>query len=148
MTYQELINKLLEVAGKHKQVKSVGNGRQSEIDPADKKLYPTVWVVPISGRHTIKENQFTQRWDIGLLCGDLVHDNQLKEKNINLIHNKTYLILRDIIIKLHLEEDLKFEGDVTFEDFTDAFDGMTGWACRFTIRDSITPTACDLPFNP
>lgn len=148
MTYLELINKIRDVASKHKQVASIGNGRQSDLDPADRRKYPTVWIIPINGRHTINNGDYVQRWDIGLLCGDLIHDNQFTEININLTHEKCYNILKEILIKLVIDEELLLDGDVAFENFIDDFDaGLTGWVARLTIIEAINPLTCNLPFN-
>lgn len=147
ISYQSLINKIIDFYDNHLQVKKVGSDFREQLEnfaTKDEK-YPLVYICPVDALPS--EMGFTTEINLEIYCFDII---QKDRANINVILSDCHLILNDLYNWFMNSNDYSFDivGQPTMTPLNnDLLDYAAGWV--MTVTCSINNyTDCQVPLNP
>jgi len=155
ISYQSLINKIIDFYNSHLQVKKVGSDFREQLEnfaTKDEK-YPLVYISPIDAAPS--EMGFTTEINLEIYCFDII---QKDRANINVILSDCHLILNDLYNWFLNSDDYSFDivGVPTMTPLNnDLLDYAAGWLmtvtcsinnytdCQVPLKEETPPLSCD-----
>jgi hypothetical protein len=155
ISYQSLINKIIDFYDSHLQVKKVGSDFREQLEnfaTKDEK-YPLVYISPIDAAPS--EMGFTTEINLEIYCFDII---QKDRANINVILSDCHLILNDLYNWFLNSDDYSFDivGVPTMTPLNnDLLDYAAGWLmtvtcsinnytdCQVPLKEETPPLSCD-----
>lgn len=155
ISYQSLINKIINFYDNHLQVKKVGSDFREQLEnfaTKDEK-YPLVYICPVDAAPT--EMGFTTEINLEIYCFDII---QKDRANINVILSDCHLILNDLYNWFLNSNDYSFDivGVPTMTPLNnDLLDYAAGWVmtvtcsinnytdCQVPLKEEPQPINCD-----
>ena len=141
MTYQQVVNRLLDIMSNHYLINEVGYGNLSDIHTPDDEQspdYPYAFLNPISV--TVGEYSFNSQFNLILM--DQVTDGDTTSAEDIKVQSNCLMYLQDIMSHFRQTDDdrnLDIEVNVTATPFKERFeDNVAGVTAQITIN-SITP---------
>jgi len=162
MTYQDVLNDLIELLDKHKMIQTVGYGNLSDlVDPlkrdpkvnqtgADRKPekiygidYPYAFINPTN--HTLAKNASTYRFNLIMMeqCSDDIDE-------VIQAQSECHQYIKDVLAHLYYHYGEKYDFNLNSsvtpfkEKYNDTVSGMTA-SIELEIRDALDD--CITPFN-
>jgi hypothetical protein len=144
ISYQSLINKIIDFYDSHLQVKKVGSDFREQLEnfaTKDEK-YPLVYICPVDAIPS--EMGFTTEISLEIYCFDII---QKDRANINVILSDCHLILNDLYNWFLYSNDFDFDivGQPTMTPLNnDLLDYAAGWTMTLTCSIN-NYTDCQVP---
>lgn len=151
-TFNQLVKVLEDVATRHYQINSFGNGPSFDIGASEANIHPTLWVNPISGTMERGQNENYASFEavFNLKVFDLIDKGEYIRDEV---HSDTLDILRDIVTEFtshpyYTRSKFDMVGDLSFTPFSDKFDDeVTGWEVDIRIRTPYQTSFCGIPIS-
>ena len=152
-TYNNLIDKLKDIGGKHEQISTVTTGDIFDIDLEKNTLYPLMHLNPVNV--TTRRTELVYNFQVFIM--DLVEPDGSNEQEV---YSDVLQICIDIIgilsnskwqaqLSLDINAPVYFaEGDFTCEPFKERFDqSVTGWVFNIGITVQNSFQTCEVPMT-
>ena len=144
ISYQSLVNKIINFYDNHLQVKKVGSDFREQLENFATKdeRYPLVYICPVDA--VPSEMGFTTEISLDIYCFDII---QKDRANINVILSDCHLILNDLYNWFQNSDDYSFDivGVPTLTPLNnDLLDYAAGWLMNVTCSIN-NYTDCQVP---
>ena len=153
ITYNQVIELLIDITKRHEQVNTFYLGRNWEIENSEDILFPLFQVYPDFGRLSVNAYNEYKTQTIRFVCKmvDLTTNGESNERDV---HSDTLRYAQDIVNEFnqhpfYMKSNIKLIGDIDFNEVLEEYqdDVTAGWTFNLTFQLINLNQFCGMPIQ-